>query len=56
MPLAAVASILIVLIAWLIYGDWGMAWNVGACFVPLLKVSGPGCPLKVLRGGGLGML
>lgn len=34
MPLAAVASMLIVLVAWLIYGDWGVAWNVGACFVP----------------------
>jgi hypothetical protein len=36
MPLAAVVSILIILVAWLIYGDWGVTWNVGACFIPLL--------------------
>ncbi|KFY29419.1 hypothetical protein V493_02375 [Pseudogymnoascus sp. VKM F-4281 (FW-2241)] len=40
MPLAAVVSILIVLIAWLVYGDWGVAWNVGACFIPLLTGLG----------------
>jgi hypothetical protein len=40
MPLAAVVSILIVLVAWLIYGDWGVAWNVGACFIPLLTGLG----------------
>jgi hypothetical protein len=40
MPLAAVVSVLIVLVAWLIYGDWGVAWNVGACFIPLLTGLG----------------
>jgi hypothetical protein len=35
-PLAAVVSILIILVAWLIYSNWGVAWNVGACFIPLL--------------------
>ncbi|KFY19200.1 hypothetical protein V493_08081 [Pseudogymnoascus sp. VKM F-4281 (FW-2241)] len=40
MPLAVVASILIVIVAWLIYRDWGVAWNVGACFVPLLTGLG----------------
>ncbi|PVH70646.1 hypothetical protein DL98DRAFT_540678 [Cadophora sp. DSE1049] len=36
MPLASVVSISIVVMAWLTYGDWGVAWNVGACFIPLL--------------------
>jgi len=40
MPLAVVASVLIVFFARLIFGDWGVAWNVGACFVPLLAGVG----------------
>ncbi|KAG4432540.1 hypothetical protein IFR05_011975 [Cadophora sp. M221] len=40
MLLASVVSILIVPIEWLIYGDWGVAWNVGTCFIPLLTGLG----------------
>lgn len=40
MALAVVASALIVLFARLIFGDWAVAWNVGACFVPLLMGVG----------------
>ena len=40
MPLAAVVSIMIVFFARLIYDDWGVAWTVGACFIPLLTGVG----------------
>lgn len=36
MPLAGVAALLIVFLAWLAYRDWAIAWNVGSCLVPLL--------------------
>uniref|UniRef100_A0A8H7K0Y3 Uncharacterized protein n=1 Tax=Bionectria ochroleuca TaxID=29856 RepID=A0A8H7K0Y3_BIOOC len=36
MPLAGVAAILLVFLAWLVYRDWAIAWNVGSCMVPLL--------------------
>jgi hypothetical protein len=36
MGVVAVAASVIAILAWLIYRDWAVAWNVGACFVPLL--------------------
>jgi hypothetical protein len=40
MPLASLASIFIVIMAWFIYGYWSVAWNFGACFVPILTGLG----------------
>jgi hypothetical protein len=40
MVLAVVALALIVFFARLIFEDWGVAWNVGACFIPLLMGVG----------------
>ncbi|KAH7311901.1 hypothetical protein BKA65DRAFT_558533 [Rhexocercosporidium sp. MPI-PUGE-AT-0058] len=51
MPLAAMVSIFVVLVAWLTYYDWGVAWNVGACFIPLL--TGLGNWLLSCRGFGM---
>lgn len=39
LPLTTTALLLIVVGARLLYGDWGIAWNVGCFFVALVALS-----------------
>ncbi|KAK4185327.1 hypothetical protein QBC35DRAFT_534290 [Podospora australis] len=40
LPLVVLGLVVIVVSAWLVYGDWAVAWNVAACLVPVSIAMG----------------